>query len=108
MRCYSCGYQLNDGSDMCTNCGAGQYPSLLMMPVIKSQRADPYLGFLCGFVVLFVPVAGLIVTPLLYCIYKKKYPAFARGLGIAALIPVVLMVLGLGALALCLISAPKW
>ncbi len=93
---------------MCTNCGAGQYPSLLMMPVVKSQQADPWLGFLCGFLVLFVPVAGLIITPILYFIYKKKYPAFARGLGIASLIPVALIVLALGALALCLISVPKW
>jgi hypothetical protein len=79
-----------------------QYPHIEPERFMKSPGVDTLLGFLLGSALLIVFGIGILADPILYFVYRGKLPAFARGIGLALLIWVGLI---LGALVLCIGSA---
>ena len=109
--CPNCQQPVAADRTVCPNCGAnlatvwppppsGQLgvPTPPPEKLITGQVAgDVALGLAVGLVLLGVGI-GLLLTPILWAILKPRRPAFARGLGWAAVASYALL---LGGLAMC-------
>jgi drug/metabolite transporter (DMT)-like permease len=81
--CSNCGSQLNEGADVCLNCGK----SVNSRQTINIVNDSGGFGYGClGF---FIPLVGLI----LYLVWKNEKPNTAKAAGIGALIGFILTVI---------------
>jgi hypothetical protein len=80
--CSNCGSQLNEGADVCLNCGKSNVSRQTITVVNDSG------GFGYGCLGFFIPLVGLI----LYLVWKNEKPNSAKAAGIGALIGFILTI----------------
>jgi hypothetical protein len=71
--------------------------------VLLSPGWDIVLGFVLATVLFFFAI-GVFVNPVLYFALRGKYREFARGIGAAI---IILLILVLGLLLTCIVSPPN-
>lgn len=85
--CSNCGNELNDGADVCLNCGK-QVSNNTTLTKQTTQEDD---GTLYGFLGFCIPIVGLI----LYLTWQESKPNSAKAAGVGALIGFGLGFLGI-------------
>ena len=119
--CPNCGTLWSSGASVCPHCGymysplAAWPPSITgVTPILLPDAAqtvtgkawgDVTLGLALSLLSILLACIGLIVMPILYFTLKAKYPYFARGLGFGTLAGLIVMVVGVIALAAGLLGA---
>jgi uncharacterized paraquat-inducible protein A len=96
--CPNCGKIVNASLTFCPNCGAALKTSEPARLITSSEIGDAVLGVFVAIVSLFLFGIGVLAIPIVWAVMRRTHPAFARGVGIAGLTVLVLL---LGAVVVC-------
>lgn len=83
--CSNCGNELNQGADVCLNCGKSQAHTIQNVRLVQNDSSSSGLWCL-GF---FIPIVGLV----LYLVWKDDKPLSAKSAGQGALFSVGLIII---------------